>query len=325
MAEKRTSRIRSRRKIAAPANPKRSSAGTRGAQLQCFYPSGSGSTANAHIAKRSIAAASCGRRRKDPRIINFLAAVRHCSHRSSAPESHLSRQQSLTRPSARVRRPPQLRRSKRPVLAYHSFLQLLIPACLAHRRPAKETFSIMTHVRNTNDPKRHIPIVQAYKEQRRELETVHGAAQTAQKALKLAQGQLSQLQDQIDEIPGQSPAVTSTDAHPSITLIHRLGKFSIEKRLEYCGHSAAQNQTTADICDMEPADPGVYQRAAAKNEQPLNGPSTMRVDLVEAEPQISRVSQLRADYLFKTLRYEELRLLCKRMEAGIVQWALQHK
>jgi hypothetical protein len=76
---------------------------------------------------------------------------------------------------------------------------------------------------------------------------------------------------------------------------------------------------------MEPADPGVYQRAAAKNEQPLNGPSTMRVDLVEAEPQISRVSQLRADYLFKTLRYEELRLLCKRMEAGIVQWALQHK
>jgi hypothetical protein len=183
----------------------------------------------------------------------------------------------------------------------------------------------MTHVRNTSDPKRHTPIVQAYKKQRRELEAVYGAARAAQKALKLAQGQLSRLQDQIDQIPGQSPAATSTDAHPSMTLIHLLGKLSIEKRLDHCGDSAAQNQTTADIGDMEPADQRVYQRAAAKNEQPLKGPSTMRMNLVEAEPQISQVSQLRAEYLSKTLRYKKLQLSCKRMEAGMVQWAFQQR
>jgi hypothetical protein len=206
-----------------------------------------------------------------------------------------------------------------------SFSNSSPPHALPTSALPKQTFSIMTHVRNTSDPKRHTPIVQAYKKQRRELEAVYGAAQAAQKALKLAQGQLSRLQDQIDQIPGQSPAATSTDAHPSMTLIHLLGKLSIEKRLDHCGDSAAQNQTTADIGDMEPADQRVYQRAAAKNEQPLKGPSTMRMNLVEAEPQISQVSQLRAEYLSKTLRYKKLQLSCKRMEAGMVQWAFQQR
>jgi hypothetical protein len=75
MAEQRTSRMRSSRRTATAADPKRSSAGTRVAQLQCFYPSGPGGTANAHIAKRSIAAASCGRQRNDPRITTISHAT----------------------------------------------------------------------------------------------------------------------------------------------------------------------------------------------------------------------------------------------------------
>jgi hypothetical protein len=166
-------------------------------------------------------------------------------------------------------------------------------------------------------------MVQAYKEQRRELEVVYGAAQAAQRALKMAQAELSRLQDQIDQIPAQSPAPIAADAHQSMTLIHHLAKLSIDKQIEHRSNVKVGKETTSDMCNFEPVEPEVYQRAAAKNEQPRKNPSGMRVNLVEAEPQISRVSQLRADFLSKTLRCEELRLFCKRMEARMIQWALR--